>query len=127
MTETVQWVIKGVYIAMAVALAISNIVSFFKTGKWKKMFKKENAKLSTLDVLMQFMQEVEQFKDFSSEEKKQYVITKFNQFCIDNGYEFIADLTDENVEKLIEFSKVVNSDGRTNQKHTLCRIDNCFA
>ena len=119
MTETVQWVIKGVYIAMAVALAISNVVAFFKTGKWKKMFKKENAKLSTLDVLMQFMQEVEQYKDFSSEEKKQFVITKFNQFCIDNGYEFIADLTDDNVEKLIEFSKVVNSDGRTGQEHNL--------
>ena len=119
MTETIQWVIKGVYIAMAVALAISNIVSFFKTGKWKKMFKKENAKLSTLDVLMQFMQEVEQFKDFSSEEKKQFVITKFNQYCIDNGYEFIAELTDETVEKLIAFSKVVNSDGRTGQEHTL--------
>lgn len=119
MTETVQWIIKGVYIAMAVALAISNIVSFFKTGKWKKLFKKENVKLSTLDVLMQFMKEVEQFKDYSSEEKKQFVITKFNQFCIDNGYEFIADLTDENVEKLIDFSKAVNSDGRTRQEHTL--------
>ena len=119
MTETVQWVIKGVYIAIAVALAISNIVTFLKKGKWKKLFNKENVKLSTLDVLMDFMKEVEQFKNFSSEEKKQFVITKFNQFCIDNGYEFIADLTDENVEKLIEFSKAVNSDGRTNQKHTL--------
>ena len=119
MTETIQWVIKGVYIAMAVALAISNIVAFFKKGKWKKMFKKENIKLSTIAVLMQFMEEVEQFKDFSSEEKKQFVITKFNQYCIDNGYEFISDLTDENVEKLIEFSKVVNSDGRTGQEHNL--------
>ena len=45
MTETIQWVIKGVYIAMAVALAISNVVAFFKKGKWKKMFKKENIKL----------------------------------------------------------------------------------
>lgn len=119
MTETVQWIIKGVYIVIAIALAISNVVSFFKTGKWKKLFKKENVKLSTLDVLMQFMKEVEQFKDFSSEEKKQYVMTKFNQFCIANGYEFIANLTDENVEKLIEFSKAVNSDGRTKQEHTL--------
>lgn len=119
MAETIQWVIKGVYIAIAVALAISNIVSFFKTGKWKKMFKKENVKLSTLDVLMQFMKEVEQFKDFSSEEKKQFVITKFNQYCIDNGYEFSAELTNDNVEKLIVFSKEVNSDGRTEQKHTL--------
>ena len=119
MTETVQWVIKGVYIVVAVALAISNVVTFLKKGKWKKLFKKENVKLSTLDVLMEFMVEVEQFKNFSSEEKKQFVITKFNQFCIDNGYEFIADLTDDNVEKLIEFSKVVNSDGRTGQEHNL--------
>ena len=56
MTETVQWVIKGVYIVVAVALAISNVVAFFKKGKWKKMFKKENIKLSTLDVLMDFME-----------------------------------------------------------------------
>ena len=69
MTETIQWVIRGVYIAMAVALAISNVVTFIKKGKCKKMFKKENIKLSTIDVLMQFMEEVEQFKDFSSEEK----------------------------------------------------------
>ena len=119
MTETIQWVIKGVYIAMALALAISNVVAFFKKGKWKKMFKKENIKLYTLNVLMQFMEEIEQFKDFSSEEKKEFVLTKFNQYCIDNGYEFNAELTDENVEKLIEFSKVVNSDGRTGQEHTL--------
>ena len=70
MTETVQWVIKGVYIVVAVALAISNVVSFFKTGKWKKMFKKENVKLSTLDVLMDFMKEVEHLNkkafDFTS-------------------------------------------------------------
>ena len=43
MTETVQWVIKGVYIAMAVALAISNVVAFFKKGKWKKL---SNSKIS---------------------------------------------------------------------------------
>ena len=70
MTETIQWVIRGVYIAMAVALAISNVVTFFKKGKWKKMFKKENIKLSTIDVLMQFMEEVEHLNkkafDFTS-------------------------------------------------------------
>ena len=36
MTETVQWIIKGVYIAMAVALAISNICFFFQDGKMEE-------------------------------------------------------------------------------------------
>ena len=70
--------------------------------------------------MMSIMQDVEKFRAFSSEEKKQYVETKFNQYCIENGYDYDDGLTDENIEELIDFSKKVNGrDDGTGQEHKL--------
>ena len=119
-TQTLDLIIKSITGALSVILAILSIITGVKSGKWKKLFSKEQVKRGCIYVLMSIMQDVEKFRAFSSEEKKQYVKTKFNQYCIENGYDYDDDLTDENIEELIDFSKKVNGkDDGTGQEHKL--------
>ena len=117
--QTIDLIIKCTTGAVSVVLAICTIIAGIKSGKWKKLFNKENGKVSSLSVLMSIMEEVEKFKSFSAEEKKQYVLTKFNQYCIDSGLDYDAELTDTNVETLIDFSKNVNAKKPNEQEHRL--------
>lgn len=119
-SETIDIIIKCVTGALSGILAILTIFAGIKSGKWKKLFNKETVKTTLINVIMSIMEGVEQFKNFTSEEKKEYVLTKFNQYCIDNGLEYNKALTDENVERLISFSKEVNAKSTTNgQEHRL--------
>ena len=55
------------------------------------------------------MEIAENFSNYSGEEKKQFVLTKVNQFAIENGLKFDAETTAAQVEKLIELSKKINA------------------
>ena len=118
-TQTLDLIIKCITGALSVILAILTIITGVKSGKWKKLFSKEQVKRGCIYVLMSIMQDVEKFRAFSSEEKKQYVLTKFNQYCIDSGLDYDAELTDTNVETLIDFSKNVNAKKPNEQEHRL--------
>ena len=56
------------------------------------------------------MEIAESFANYSGEEKKEYVITKVNQFAIENGIKFDLQMVTEKIEEMIELSKKVNSD-----------------
>lgn len=120
-TETIDLIIKCCTGALSIVLAILSILTGIKSGKWKKLFTNENTQRNCIYILLEIMQEAEKFINFTAEEKKQYVITKFNQYCIDNNFTFDADLTDSNIETLIEFSKKVNNgeDDGSGQNHRL--------
>lgn len=106
--QTIDLFIKCITGALSVILAILTVVTGIKSGKWKKLFSKEQVRRGCIYVLISIMQDAEQYKNFSSEEKKEYVKTKFNQYCIENGYEYDDKMTDNNIEELIAFSKKVN-------------------
>lgn len=121
MTETIDIVIKCCTGALSLILGIFTIINGIKSGKWKKLFNNESVQRNCIYILVDIMQDVEKFKNFTSEEKKEYVLTKFNQYCIDNGFSYDKELTDNNIETLIEFSKKVNSEDGNNdgQNHRL--------
>ena len=48
------------------------------------------------------------FNNYLGNEKKEYVITKLNQFAIENNIDFDKEKLDERIEKLIKLSKNVN-------------------
>lgn len=109
MTETLELVIKIVPSVCAGITAVLSLILGVKQGKYKHLFKGENAKHFVMDILREAMTTVENFANYTGEEKKEYVKTKVNQYCIENKIEYDAELTEENIEKLIEFSKGVNS------------------
>ena len=54
------------------------------------------------------MEIAEQFTNYSGEEKKEYVMTRVNQFALENKIKFDSEAVNEKIEELIGLSKKVN-------------------
>ena len=61
------------------------------------------------EAITPLMELAEKFLNYSGEEKKEFVITKINQFALENKLYFNAEIISEKIEKLIELSKQVNT------------------
>lgn len=81
------------------------VVKLVKTVKDKKRMQNCNYLDEAVAPLMEI---AESFSNYSGEEKKQFVLTKVNQFAIENGLSFDVKATAEKVEKLIDLSKKIN-------------------
>ena len=82
------------------------IIRLVKTAKDRKRMQN----YSFLDdAVAPLMEIAEGFTNYSGEEKKQFVLTKVNQFAIENGLKFDAEETAAKVEKLINLTKKINT------------------
>ncbi len=61
-----------------------------------------------LDAVAPLMEIAEQFTHYSGEEKKEYVMTRVNQFALENKIKFDSEAVNEKIEELIGLSKKVN-------------------
>ena len=68
-----------------------------------------------LDAVAPIMQIAESFTNYSSAEKKEYVLTRINQLAIENGINFDVKAISDKIEELIKLSKEVNYK-RTNEE-----------
>ncbi len=96
----------------AVGLLITTITflsKFIKSAK-AKHFTENLAKIG--NAILPFIEEAETFLHFSGEEKKQFVMTKANQFAIDNGINFDAVAVSEKIEELVSLTHKVNVSGK---------------
>ena len=60
------------------------------------------------EKIIELIEEAEDHPFFSSVEKLDYVLTKYQQYCIDNNFKYIKEVITDNVTKLIEMTKKVN-------------------
>lgn len=93
----------------ALSLLITCIIFIVRLAKSIKD-KKRIQNCSFLDdAVAPLMEIAESFSNYSGEEKKQFVLTKVNQFAIENGLKYDADAITAKVEKLIDLSKKINA------------------
>lgn len=81
------------------------LVKFIKNEKAKKIL---NCTLELSKAIQPLIVEAEKFTHFSGEEKKQYVLTKANQFAIDNNIKFDQEKVSQMIDELVETTKKVN-------------------
>ena len=62
------------------------------------------------------VEEAEKFIGYSGAEKKQYVTTRINQFCIDNNIEYDITLVSSLIESAVNLTKTVNARGTVSKK-----------
>ena len=93
----------------ALSLLITSII--FVVRLVTAVREKRNMQSSSFlyETVAPLMEIAENFSNYSGEEKKQFVLTKVNQFAIENGLKFDAETTAAQVEKLIELSKKINA------------------
>lgn len=84
---------------------VTFLSKFIRNAKGKKIA--ENI-IKIGNAMIPYIQEAETFLNYSGEEKKQYVMTKANQFAIDNNIPFDAEAVSDKIEELIGLTKQVN-------------------
>ena len=85
--------------------AITFLVKFIKNAKAKKIAE-QTVKIGNAVLL--YIKQAENFLNYSGAEKKEYVLTKANQFAIAQGIAFNAVAVGEKIEELVKLSKEVN-------------------
>lgn len=95
-------------ITFIIPLIISFVIVLSRLFKNKKLKKLAQNLLEIEKGVKEYMCQIEDFKNFTGEDKKEWVKTKVNQYCINNGIEYDETLVDEFIETFIKFSKTVN-------------------
>lgn len=90
---------------------VTFLAKFIKNAKAKKVA--ENI-IKIGNAMIPYIQEAESYVHYSGEEKKEYVMTKANQYAIENGIAFDKQAVSAKVEELIKLTKEVNA--RNNDK-----------
>ena len=92
----------------AVGLLITTITFFAKfitNAKAKKLA--ENI-IKIGDAMVPYIEQAEAFAHYDGVEKKEYVMTKANQFAIENGIAFNTVDVSKKIEELVTLTKQVN-------------------
>lgn len=82
---------------------------FIKSAKAKK-FTEHLAQIG--NMILPYIEEAENFVHFTGEEKKQFVMTKANQFAIDNKIKFDCAAVSKKIDELVSLTKKVNANGK---------------
>lgn len=82
------------------------VIRLIKIWRDKKSFLDD---LVLQEAIMPLMELAEKYLNYSGDEKKQFVLTKLNQFALENKIKFNAELISNKIEQLIELSKQVNA------------------
>ncbi|HEY8444187.1 MAG TPA: phage holin, LLH family [Clostridia bacterium] len=101
-----------------VGFLLTTIMFLFKFIKSLKSKKAAEEIIKITNAIIPFIEQAEKFSSYSGKEKKEYVMTKVNQFAIENGIKFDPELTSQKIEELIKLSKEVNYKGALKEQPT---------
>lgn len=112
--ETLKLILTAAGLVLALITTIVTAVA--KNTKSAKAAKVANMLLSITSAATQFVAQAELITGFTGANKKEWVMTKLNQYCIENQINWDEKIADEAVEKLITFSKDVNAKSKGNEE-----------
>jgi len=85
--------------------SLTFLVRLLKAAKDKK---RALQTIRICDAVLPFIRQAEGFVNYSSLEKKAFVMTKANQFAIEQKIPFNTELIDSKIEELVKLTKEVN-------------------
>jgi hypothetical protein len=86
--------------------AVTFITKFIKNSKAKKAME---SVVEIGNAVLPYIRQAETFLNYSGNEKKEYVLTKANQFALEHGMQFDAVAVGEKIEELVTLTKTVNA------------------
>lgn len=91
------------------ALASTIITAIAKNSKAAKIAKTASNLLLVIEAIQTFVTEAETIVGFTGANKKEWVMTKVNQYCIQHNIEYDSQKVSDKVEELLDFSHKVNA------------------
>ena len=103
----VQQIITVISTALPlIAGIITFILKFIKSEKGKRALQQT---LKIVETLQPLVRQAEEFSHYTGVEKREFVLTKANQFAIDNKLPFDREKIAEAIDMLVETTKKVNA------------------
>lgn len=96
------------YLIIALSILIPFILLLFKLTKNNKLRKLYHNLLIIKGVVKKNMYTAEEFFNYAGQDKKEWVKTKVNQYCIENGIKYDENEVETSIEEFIEVSKTIN-------------------
>ena len=104
-------------LAIIIPMMIGILVLISKLTKNLKLRKIAENLVKVEKVVFDYVNNAEGFVNYSGNDKKEWVKTKVNQFCITNKITYKDEIIDEIIENYITLSKTVNK--RESEKEVL--------
>ena len=92
-----------------VGLIVTVATLIFKYAGSAKARKAAEQTIEICNAILPYIEQAESYVHYSGEEKKEYVMTKANQYAIENGIAFNKQAVSAKVEELVELTKEVNA------------------
>lgn len=106
LAEVKEWL---AVLAVAIPLLISTFTFIAKASGNKKLQKIAERINFFKEQATKYIELAEQIVNFKGADKKEWVLTKINQACIEAGIPFDTDMASDIIEGIIALSKQVNS------------------
>lgn len=94
---------------------VTFLIKFIKNEKVKKALQ-QTVKIT--EALQPLIVNAEQFSHYTGQEKKEYVLTRANQFAIENNLQFDREKISDLIDGLVETTKKVNARNKDMQNQT---------
>lgn len=89
-----------------VITTLTFLLKFIKNEKAKRI---ADRTVKLCDAILPYIKKAETFINYSGEEKKEYVMTKANQYAQKNKLKFDEEFISQKIEELIALTKEVNT------------------
>lgn len=106
-SETIKLILTATGLVLALITTI--ITAIAKNCKSSKTAKTASNLLKVIEAVQTYVTQAESLINFTGANKKEWVMTKVNQFCISKGISYEQEQVDGIIESLIDFSKNVNA------------------
>ena len=98
-------VVCGVVTCVTTGLSI--LATIFG-GKWKGLYKNVKAVNEKTNKLIELIELAETHEAYSSEDKLQFVVSNYRQYCFDNKIPFVEQDTIDQINELVDMTNNVN-------------------
>lgn len=96
------------YLAVLLPVVVSFIVLLSKLTKNIKLKNFSESLLEIDEKIKEYVCLAEEFVNYDGKDKKEWVKTRINQYCIENKIMYDESFVDLEIEKLVDISKSVN-------------------
>ena len=110
-------VVCGVVTCLTTGLSI--LATIFG-GKWKGLYKNVKAVNDKTLELITLIEEAENHEAYSGDDKLQYVLSKYRQYCYESKIPYTEEDTINQINELIEMSNNVNKGVKISERRQQC-------
>ena len=105
--ENIELIFSLIGTCIGLIITLATIIGKYVSNKKAKRLAEQTIEIC--NAILPYIEQAESYIAYSGQEKKEYVMTKANQYAIEKDIAFDESAISEKVEELLELTKTVNA------------------